>query len=99
MTKIEEARLLLPWYVTQRLDELEHKLVEEALVISPLLRREVDEQRQISKLIANDESVLEISAVNTAEHRLDDLFERIDEFEMLNPVTPFPANATDRVYQ
>lgn len=86
MTNIEQARLLLPWYATGALDDSEKRVVEHALRDSPELQQELHEQDFMFDIIKKDQSVLDISVVNTVEQRLDDLLGRIDVYE--NSIQP-----------
>lgn len=79
--KIEQASLLLPWYVTGKLSLLEEKEVEDCLVVSASLRQELVTERELSARIHSDPDVLDIMAITTEDQRLDGLLEKINRYE------------------
>ena len=74
---LEEARLLLPWYLTGQLSAVERELVENALSQYPSLQDELWQEEQIKKLVCQDAQLLELSALDTTPQRLDNLLRRI----------------------
>lgn len=78
---IEEARLLLPWYLTNTLSDDEQELVNKALEASPELRKEFVREEKMMRLVKENTSLLELSALDTTEQRLENTFARIDREE------------------
>ncbi len=78
---IEEARLLLPWYLTNTLSDEEQDLVNRALEASPELRKEFVREEKMMRLVKENASLLELSALDTTEQRLENTLARIDREE------------------
>lgn len=78
---IEEARLLLPWYITGKLSEPERKLVEQMLAKHPTLQDEYQRELKMVGMIRANTGLLQLSAVDTTHHRLDKLMKRIGQEE------------------
>ncbi|WP_020559091.1 hypothetical protein [Thiofilum flexile] len=78
---LEEARLLLPWYLTGQLSTAEQELVENALGQYPNLQDELRHEEQIKKLVCQDAQLLELSALDTTPQRLDNLLRLIEREE------------------
>ena len=74
----EHASLLLPWYITGQLSVSEREEVESILDQSPALQRELEQQKNIARMVNDDPNVLDIVAIRTQEQRLGNLLERID---------------------
>lgn len=85
---IEEARLLLPWYLTNTLSDDEQVLVNKALEASPELRKEFVREEKMMRLVKENTSLLELSALDTTEQRLENTLARIewDEQQAAEPV-------------
>ena len=81
---IEEARLLLPWYLTDTLSEEEQDLVNRALECSEDLRKEFVREEQMMHLVKDNTSLLELSALETTEQRLANTLARIEREEQAN---------------
>lgn len=75
---LEEARLLLPWYITGRLTEAEKTLVETMLAQYPELREEYEREINMVGLIRENSSLLQLTALDTTQQRLDKLMKRIE---------------------
>lgn len=75
---IEEARLLLPWYLTNTLSDEEQDLVNRALEASPELRKEFVREEKMMRLVKENTSLLELSALDTTEQRLENTLARIE---------------------
>ena len=75
---IEEARLLLPWYLTNTLSDDEQELVNQALEVSPELRNEFVREEKMMRLVKENTSLLELSALDTTEQRLENTLARIE---------------------
>lgn len=79
--KLEEARLLMPWYLTGRLSNEEHAFVESALEEYPELQQEFTQENQMMALVRDNSQLLELSTLDSTEKRLDQLMKRIDREE------------------
>jgi len=96
---VEEARLLLPWYITGKLTESERKLVERILETHPELAAEYQRELKLVDMIRANTALLELSAVDTTQQRLEKLMKRIGREERDNSVvspTAAPALAPQR---
>lgn len=82
---VEEARLLLPWYITGKLNESERNLVERMLEIHPELADEYRRELKLVDMIRANNSLLELSAVDTSQQRLEKLMKRIEREEQTDP--------------
>jgi len=78
---VEKARLLLPWYLTNKLSEEEQALVNRALEASSELRQEFLQEEKMMRLVRGNTSLLDLSAVDTTEQRLDKMLARIEREE------------------
>ena len=78
---IEEARLLLPWYLTNTLSDEEQDLVNKALEASAELRKEFVREEKMMRLVKENTSLLELSALDTTEQRLGNTLARIEREE------------------
>ena len=85
---IEEARLLLPWYITGKLSEAEKTLVEAALKQYPLLQEEYTQELKLVETIRLNADLLKLTAMDTTQQRLDKLLKRIEREEMPNVAEP-----------
>ncbi len=74
----EEASLLLPWYITDKLSQTESEKVDAVLKVSLELQSDLVRQLEISEMIKEDPDVLDLTAISSQERRLDSLIERID---------------------
>lgn len=105
--QLEEARLLLPWYLTGQLSAVERELVDKALSQYPYLQDELHHEEQIKKLVCQDAQLLALSALDTTPQRLENLLRRIgreDEQPEVNNsnahlARPVTAPATPRPTQ
>lgn len=89
---VEEARLLLPWYITGKLSESERKLVERLLETHPELADEYQRELKLVDMIRANTALLELSAVDTTQQRLGKLMKRIEREEQTNPAeSPVPS--------
>ncbi|MEN9501850.1 MAG: hypothetical protein RI964_1135 [Pseudomonadota bacterium] len=75
---LEEARLLLPWYITGKLTEPEKELVQRMLEQHPVLQAEYEREVTLVDLIRENHSLLQLTAVDTTGQRLDKLMRRIE---------------------
>ncbi|UOG92717.1 MAG: hypothetical protein L3K52_03060 [Candidatus Thiothrix sulfatifontis] len=87
---VEEARLLLPWYITGKLTETERKLVERMLETHPELADEYRSELKLVDMIRANTALLELSAVDTTQQRLEKLMKRIERDEQIN-AAPSPT--------
>lgn len=78
---LEEARHLLPWYLTDQLSQAEQRLVNQALELFPELKQELLREEKMMRLVRTNTSLLELSALDTSEQRLNKLLARIDREE------------------
>lgn len=78
---VEEARLLLPWYITGKLNQSERNLVERMLEIHPELADEYRRELKLVDMIRANNSLLELSAVDSTQQRLEKLLKRIEREE------------------
>ena len=78
---IDEARLLLPWYLTNTLSDEEQDLVNRALEASSELRKEFVREEKMMRLVKENTSLLELSALDTTEQRLENTLARIEREE------------------
>lgn len=101
---VEEARLLLPWYLTNTLSDEEQDLVNRALEASPELRKEFVREEKMMRLVKENTSLLELSALDTTEQRLENTLARIERDEQSEAATeindvlvkqPLAAKITD----
>ncbi|MEZ5536654.1 MAG: hypothetical protein R3F02_13645 [Thiolinea sp.] len=76
---IDEARLLLPWYLTNKLSVEEQELVSKALEQSAELRKEFLKEEQMMRLVKDNSRLLELSALDTTEQRLANTLARIEQ--------------------
>jgi hypothetical protein len=84
---VEEARLLLPWYITGKLTEPERKLVERMLETHPELADEYRRELKLVDMIRANTALLQLSAVDTTQQRLEKLMKRIGSEEQANLVS------------
>lgn len=77
MNQIENARQLLPWYITGMLSSSEVSFVKKAIAVCPSLQEDYEEQKALSQMIKQDPQVMDISVISTQEQRLDNLMKRI----------------------
>lgn len=77
----EEARLLLPWYITGKLTEPERKLVEQMLAQNPELKSDYQRELRMVGLIRENTSLLQLTTVDATPQRLDKLMQRIEREE------------------
>lgn len=75
---VEEARLLLPWYITGKLSEAEKQLVEQMLEQDAGLRADYQREINLVGLIRQNNSLLTLTAVDTTQQWLDKLMKRIE---------------------
>lgn len=75
---LEEARRLLPWYLTDKLSKAEQGLVNQALEQYPELQHELAQEEKMMRIVRTNTSLLELSALDTTEQRLNKLLVRID---------------------
>ncbi|EIJ35209.1 hypothetical protein [Thiothrix nivea] len=78
---VEEARLLLPWYITGKLTEAERALVERMLEQHTDLKEEYLRELMLVDMIRANESLLRLTAVDTTQQRLDKLLKQIGREE------------------
>lgn len=76
---LEDARLLLPWYLTGTLSKEEQAIVNRALEMFPELRKECALEEKMMRTVCDNTSLLELSAMDTTEQRLNKLLARIDK--------------------
>lgn len=89
---IEEARLLLPWYITGKLSPEEHNLVEQVLEHCPSLQEEYQRELKVLNTVRDNASLLQLKAVDTTEQRLDKLMKRIEQ-DNVTTSAPTPKQA------
>jgi hypothetical protein len=94
---IEEARLLLPWYITGKLTEPERKLVEHVLAQSPELQADHQRELRMVDLIHANTGLLQLTAVDTTPQRLSKLMKRIERETNPPVILPTPPIAPDTV--
>lgn len=75
---LEEAQRLLPWYLTDKLSKAEQGLVNQALELFPELQPELLQEEKMMRVVRTNTSLLELSALDTTEQRLNKLLARID---------------------
>ena len=75
---LEEAQRLLPWYLTDKLSKAEQGLVNQALELFPELQHELLQEEKMMRVVRTNTSLLELSALDTTEQRLNKLLARID---------------------
>lgn len=78
---VNEARLLIPWYITGKLSEPERKLVESMLEQHPDLKEDFLRELRTVELIRSNDSLLQLTAVDSTQQRLDKLLKRIHREE------------------
>ncbi len=99
---LEEARLLLPWYITGKLTEPESALVQHMLEQHPILQAEYERELLVVNLIRENHSLLRLTAVDTTSQRLDKLMKRIERDTTSTLVSampeppPRPASKVDK---
>lgn len=93
---VEEARLLLPWYITGKLDKAEREFVERMLAQHPSLQAEYHDELTMVNLIRNNASLLQLSTMDSTAQRFEKLMKRIErETAPVAPATitpPKPAS-------
>ncbi len=93
---VEEARLLLPWYITGKLSKPEHALVEQMLAQHPALQDEYERELKMVDMIRANTGLLQISAVDTTQYRLDKLMKRISREELAKAAPAAPVGVTPK---
>lgn len=89
---LEEARRLLPWYLTDKLSKAEQRLVNQALEVYPELQLELAQEEKMMRIVRTNTSLLELSALDTTEQRLNKLLARIERAdEKPEDTEPVPA--------
>jgi hypothetical protein len=83
---IEEARLLLPWYITGKLSDTDKALVETALQQYPVLQEEYAQEVKLVETIRLNADLLKLTAMDTTQKRLDKLLKRIEREDIQAPV-------------
>ncbi len=78
---VNEARLLIPWYITGKLSEPERQLVEEMLEQHPELQADYLQEMKSVELLRSNDSLLQLTAVDSTQQRLDKLMKRIQREE------------------
>lgn len=91
---VEEARLLLPWYITGKLTEPESRLVEKMLEQHPELHEEYQRELRLVDMIRANTGLLHLTAVDTTQQRLDRLMKRIGRDEQEK--NPSPDNSVKK---
>lgn len=74
----EEAIKLLPWYATGWLTPKERAFVQEMLNKYPELQKELELEYSVIQTVKEDKSILDLSAIESTEKRLEKVFEKID---------------------
>ena len=77
MNDLERAQALLPWLITNRLSSADESFVRKVMGANPALQKDHEEQKELSKRVKQDPSVMDITVIMTQEKRLHDLMERI----------------------
>lgn len=90
---IDEARLLMPWYLTNKLSSEEQQLVNEALEQSSELRGEFLQEEKMMRLVKENKSLLELTALDTTQQRLDKVLSRIQHEEQQTQTAQNTATA------
>ncbi len=78
---VEEARLLLPWYITGKLSNAERELVERMLSQNAELRADYERECKMVGVIRTNASLLELTTLDSTQMRLDKLMRRIEHSE------------------
>lgn len=78
---LEEARLLIPWYVTGKLGDDDNAFVEAALAEYPELDLVLQQEKELVGLVRENTQLLEIAALDSTQQRLDKMLSRIDREE------------------
>lgn len=76
---VDEARLLLPWSLTGQLSKQEQAMVDAALENSAEFRAEYAQEERMLRTVRENTSLLELSAMDTTELRLNKLLTRIEK--------------------
>lgn len=95
---VEEARLLLPWYITGKLSESERKLVEQMLAKHSMLQDEYQRELKMVDMIRANTGLLQLSAVDTTHNRLDKLMKRIGQEEQAKTQSVAPPHTKRSVW-
>lgn len=90
---LEEARLLMPWYVTGKLDNDEKAFVEAMLTEHPALASALQQEKELVGLVRENTQLLEITALDSTQQRLDKMLSRIDREEAPAKQVTEQANA------
>lgn len=88
---VEEARLLLPWYITGKLSDPERKLVERMLEQHAELKQEYHRELRMVDMIRANSGLLQLTAVDTTQQRLEKLMKRIGREEQAKGNVPSTA--------
>lgn len=89
---VNEARLLIPWYITGKLSGPERKLVESMLEQYPDLKKDYLREMRTVELLRSNDGLLHLTAVDTTQQRLDKLLKRIQREEDSVPDALLPAS-------
>ena len=95
---VEEARLLLPWYITGKLSKPEHALVEQMLSQHPMLQDEYERELKMVDMIRANAGLLQLSAMDTTHNRLDKLMKRIGQEEQAKTKSVAPPPTKRHVW-
>lgn len=79
---LEEARLLMPWYVTGKLADDEKAFVEVMLAEHPELGAALQQEKELVGLVRDNTQLLEITALDSTQQRLDKMLSRIEREEV-----------------
>lgn len=93
---LEEAQKLLPWYATGWLAPKERAFVQEMLSKHPELQKELELEYEIIKQVKEDESLLDLSIIESTEKRLSKVLEKLEPHEVseqtpIDSVSPSPS--------
>ncbi len=95
---MNEARLLMPWYLTGQLSAEEQELVNKALEQFTELRQELLNEKKMMRLVKENSSLLELNALDTTEQRLANTLARIDQ-EAMHPTVAGDHNLPEKNHQ
>ena len=74
----EEVLELLPWYAIGKLSAEDQVIFEKALLIYPVLEKQLEQELQMIEIVSADNSLLNLSVISPQEERLKSVFNMID---------------------
>lgn len=96
---LEEAQKLLPWYATGWLAPKERAFVQEMLSKHPELQKELELEYEIIKHVKEDESLLDLSLLESTEKRLSNVLDKLEPHEVFEHAPIDSVSLIDQLMQ